>query len=455
MNERELLEEYYRRKSGAYNPIDGLFKEQKSLIFDRSTFRGAQTTRRAGKSFTAATILLEGSETEESQNPYIALTRDSARRILWPTLIGLIDRYRIPAEPAESSLSIKFPRKNSEVFLVGADQKNFIDRLRGLKIKQAIVDETQNFREHIKSLVDDVLEPALVDFSGQLTLLGTPGLKPEGYFYDAMTKKMGFSVHKWSILDNPYIPNAKDFIEEMLRRRGWTKDNPTFRREWLNEWVIDLDAMLYKFSEERNLYSALPEGQSWNHVMGIDFGYNDKTAFVVLAYHFKSHNAYVVHSESKPEMIPSEIAERCEQLIKEYAPVSIVADTGGLGKSIAEEMRRRYGIPIKAAEKKNKASNIAILNGALIDRRLFVRANLTDLIHELKHIERGEDCLEVKDAVCDEADSLLYSYNEVRNYILDTKPPIINRNSQEYLDKQLEEEERKMQNGEDWWENLA
>lgn len=449
----DLLREYLRRIYGPYNPVDYLFSQQRALKFDESTFRAAQTTRRAGKSYTAATILLHGAETEGSQNPYIALTRDSARRILWPTLMQIIERCHIECEPAESSLSIRFPNKKSEIFLIGADQKNFIDRLRGLKIKQAIVDEAQSFRDHIQQLVDDVLEPALVDLSGQLTLLGTPGLIPRGYFYDVTNENKGFSVHKWSILDNPHIPNAKEFIEEMLKRRGWTTMNPTYLREWMNQWVLDLDAMLFKFTN-KNLYSELPEKESWNHVMGIDFGYNDKTAFCILAYSFESRHAYVVHSESKSEMIPSEIAARCQVLIDKYAPVSIVADTGGLGKSIAEEMRRRYAIPVKPAEKRDKAAHIALLNGDFIDCHLSVKANLEGLIYELTHIEKNEKGIEQEGFPSDECDAFIYAFFELKHYHFKEKQPVLNRNSEEYLEKQLEDEVRRMQNGESWWERL-
>jgi hypothetical protein len=43
----------------------------------------------------------------------------------------------------------------------------------------------------------------------------------------------------------------------------------------------------------------------------------------------------------------------------------MVIDQGGLGKKIAEELRRRYTIPVEAAEKTRKMENIALLNDAL------------------------------------------------------------------------------------------
>ncbi len=41
-------------------------------------------------------------------------------------------------------------------------------------------------------------------------------------------------------------------------------------------------------------------------------------------------------------------------------------------RSIAEEMRRRHALPIKAAQKVDKATRISFLNGDFIDRNLFI-----------------------------------------------------------------------------------
>lgn len=450
IDKRAILEEAYRRWTLKHKTLrDTLFDKQKIFDRDKARFKAALNTRRSGKSYLAAVrLLVSASTTPGSQNPYIALTRDSARRILWPTIETLCRDLHLPVNLTESSLTVSFG--NSEVFLVGADQKNYMGRLRGIKSKIAIIDEAQSFNDHIESLVDDVLTPALLDYSGDLDIYGTPGLRPNGYFYDVTTKGKGFSVHKWSVLDNPHIPNAQAFIDELMTTRGWTEQNPTYRREWLGEWVLDTDSLLFKFRRERNTYSELPK-DLYNRVLGMDFGWHDKTAFVIVSWSPYSKHIFVEHSESHPEMIPSMIAQRCAQLIDKWKPVSIVADTAGLGKSIAEEMRIRYQIPVKAAEKREKATNISLMNGDFIDGNLLVAADQNSLIAQLENVPRGDDGLEMDGVDCDEVDSLLYAYREAKSYASEPKYVEPRPDSEEYILKHLELEEKRKQN-EAWWE---
>jgi hypothetical protein len=450
---QEGLRRYYYK---ALTPIDGLFDKQKEFHFDTNRFKVAQTSRRAGKTVLAATRLIEAARsTEESVNPYIALTRDSAKRILWPTLLSTLEDYGIKAEPIESELSVKFDTR-SQIFLVGADQKNFIKRLRGIKTKRSAIDEAQSFGPHLGELVDDVLTPTLADFDGDIDLYGTPGPVPTGYFFDATEGKFGFKCFRWTLFDNPYMPNARNFVEALKTKRGWTDQNPTYLREWLNQWVYDEDALLFKFKRERNSYSELPEGFTWNTILGIDLGFEDATAFTTVTYSDKHPTVYITHSEKCTHMVPSEIAVRTEQLIERFKPVKIVCDTGGLGKMIAEEIRRRYSIPIHPAEKKEKASNIMMMNGDFIDGRLMVAANLSSLIHQYETLPRGAKGIEEEGYECDEADAALYAYRESKHWGFKQKIAKKESNPEEIeqnrLDKEIESYENESQKS--WWEKL-
>lgn len=258
-------------------------------------------------------------------------------------------------------------------------------------VNGALVHNCQSFRSHIGELVDDVLTPAIMDYNGSIYMFGTPGPLPQGYFYEATVKGMhGFSTHKWTIYDNPFMPDAKEFIEKLLKSKNWTRDNPTFRREYLNEWVEDSDALFYKYSDAKNLCETHELGKEYHRVLGMDFGYNDKTTFAILAYSDYASKIFIEHTEGHGEMIPSEIAERAQQLIKKYNPMKIVADTGGLGKSIAEEMIRRYSIPVEAAEKTDKFSYVTLMNGDFIDGNIHVFDKNTELIDQYKTLTKSD-----------------------------------------------------------------
>jgi hypothetical protein len=377
---------------------------------------------------------------------------------MWQILLRIAEKCGIEIDETESKLIIKIKENNSEIQLVGADTKNFIERLRGIPYASCVIDEAGFFRNHINLLVDDVLTPAIADHNGQIFLLGTPSVRPQGLFYEATVgKAMGFSVHKWSVFDNPHMPNAKKFVQDLMVRKGWTKDNPTYLREWCGEWVEDLDALVYKFKKERNIYEFIPSDFKSNRILAIDYGWHDKTAFAIVSYNNHTPTSYVEHAKGYSELIPSQIAEMIEKLIKKYEPIKIVADTGGLGKSITEEMRIRYGLPIIAAEKKDKQAWISLLNGALIDKQLLVNNKLEELIHQYSTLVKDDDGFEDQQMPNDLCDAVLYAWRESQAHqfkpfeIFKTKEEKLNREAEkiwENYEKKLETQEQR-----EWWEN--
>ncbi len=396
--------------------MDGLFPKQRAFAVDPARDKAAVTTRRGGKSHSAGTLLFDASESFPGATiPYISLTRRSAKRIMWPVLGKVKRAFNLEADMLDSSLIIKRPN-GSEIECMGADMSNFIDRLRGGAYPFAVIDEAQSFGGHLEELVEDVLRPAMLDYNGTIVLMGTPGPTCSGYFYEATTGQHGFSVHRWSVLDNPHIPNARQFIDDLKRRKGWTDENPTYRREWLGEWVEDPDALVYKYRRGRNDYKELPEKQDWNRVLSIDYGFNDQTAFGITAYNYKSPKVFLEHAEGHAEWIPSQIAARVGQLIERFKPVKIVADTGGLGKSITEEMVRRYQIPIKPAIKTEKMTNIHLMNGDLIDGNYLIHESLGLVTKQMLALQKADDGSEDPNLPNDLCDVALYGYREAKAY---------------------------------------
>jgi hypothetical protein len=377
---------------------------------------------------------------------------------MWQILLSIGSKAGIEIDPKESSLTIRILETNSEIQLVGADTKNFIERLRGIPYAVVLIDEAGFFRDHISLLVDDVLEPSISDLNGQIILLGTPAVRPQGLFYEAtMGKANGWSVHKWSVFDNPHMPNQRAFVDAMMKRRNWTVENPTYQREWCGNWVEDLDALVYKYKKGKNEYNALPTNDGWIRVLAIDYGWHDKTAIAVVAYHPKVKKSYVEYAKGYSELIPSQIAEMLQKVIHRYSPSKIVADTGGLGKSITEEMRIRYQIPIIAASKTDKATYISLLNGDFIDGNLLIHSSLSELSHQYSTLVKDEDGSEDPTMPNDLCDAVLYAWRETRSYqgkedkIYSTKEERINAEADAYWQKEsekIEEEERK-----EWWQN--
>jgi len=185
------------------------------------------------------------------------------------------------------------------------------------------------------------------------------------------------------------------------------------RRQLLDGlWVRDSGGLVYQYDDARNGIDAAPPLE--HHLLGIDYGVTDATAFTVVGWRLHDPTVYVVESYKRTGMSPSDAAVEAKALVAKYAPVQIVGDTGGLGKGFAEEARRRFQLPIEAAEKTNKRGYQSLLNGDLEaspPRIRVVRSTCKELIdewHELPWEEDRSAESEGFDNHC--ADSALYSW---------------------------------------------
>lgn len=367
-----LLEKHRREKLLAdAKPLDlhPNFTAQNDFVENTARFIAAQCSRRAGKSNALALRFFNTMKKYPgAQCIYIALTRDSARSIMWPVLMEHDEKYKIGCQFLESRLTVVHPN-GASLRLVGADSKNFIRRLKGVKSPGIAIDEAQDFGSHLQSLIDDVLTPTISDYAdGWLALTGTPGPVPNGYFFEVTQElKYGYEVHKWTVLDNPYMPNAKEFIEELKKKRGWTDTNPTLLREWKNNWILDVQSLWIHYNEKFNNYDTLIQNGSvkYNYIIGVDIGYRDADAIAVLAWSEQHNTTFLVEEIITSKQDITDLADQLKKLQTKYKPDKIVMDAGALGKKIHEELLRRHQIAIEAADKTRKQENVEFLNDAL------------------------------------------------------------------------------------------
>lgn len=344
------------------------FPQQNAFIKDPARYIAAQCSRRAGKSNGLAyRYFITMEKYPKSTCIYLALTRDSARNIMWDVLKEIDDKYKLNCVFKESTLTMTHPN-GSKLMLYGADMANFIRRLKGQKSPGIGIDESQDFGTHLESLINDVLTPMLVDYKDSwLAIVGTPGPVPQGRYFETTHNGMfGYSVHKWTLLDNPHIPEAEKFIADLIEKNRWEPNHPTLMREWYNQWVLDVDSLWIRYKADTNHYIELPTHvKKWNYILGIDIGFKDADALAVLAWSEEDPNTYLVEEVITAKQDITSLIEQILSVSKRYDLYKMVIDQGGLGLKIAEEIRRRHAIPVEAADKKQKAENVAVLNDEL------------------------------------------------------------------------------------------
>jgi len=439
--------------------IHSLFAQQKAFVLSPSKAKIAQCTRRAGKTEAACVcLLLAAALNPNSTALYLALTRKSAKNLLWPKLKKLKAQYNIPLEFNESDLTAMLPN-GAKIMLYGADQENVVERLRGDAYCICVVDEAASFGEHLDYVIEDVIEPALLDYNGALIMVGSPGPTLTGPFYRAcIDPGEHWELHKWSVLDNTYLPHAREWIIELKNRRRWTDDNPTYLREYCNVWTEDPDALIYKFVPGRDYTDELPGACEWHHVLGVDLGYSDSAAWTVVAWSEDCPSGYAVHTEKHAGWIPSQWAGLTLALQSRWKTDDTVIDCGGLGKAIVEEFRQRWGIPCEAAEKSEKMAFIELVNGDFREERFKLLRQCEPLGAQYRALCKDKSGnKEHPDMPNDLCDSALYAYRKARHYFYREKDIEPMYGSAEYWKKtereMIEKIERSMrQDNSNWLE---
>ncbi len=421
-----------------------LFGQQRAFLDDESRSKAALCSRRAGKTWSACAYLLrEAFRVPGSTSCYIALTRASAKRLLWEELIRSNHRHNLNVTFNHSELTAKLDN-GSQIFLVGADDAATIERLRGGKYLLAVIDEAASFGPNVLgTLVREILRPALVDLKGTLCMIGTPGAACVGPFFDATTDpKSPYSLHHWTVLDNPHIPHIAEEIENEKLANHWDDTHPIYRREWLGEWVRDSGSLVYQFTAGKNLAASgagddVGGSVSWRCVLGIDYGFTDATAFCVIGWQEHSKEAVVLESFKEVGLIPSAAAEKVHELNEQYHFRRIVGDVGGMGKGYAEEARQRFAIPIQPAQKLNKRGYIDLINGDLIsgllkvvgprNRALIEEMSVLQWAPKPKDSPAGSIWHEEEDSRFDNhlCDAMLYAWRECKAFRARPAPVVL------------------------------
>ena len=414
-----------KNKTNSDNLSKISFPKQVDFVNDQSKFVSALCTRRAGKSNgLAIKFFLTAQKHKRALLPYFALTRDSAKNIMWNILQETAEKMNIKAEFAESKLEVKLENE-SVIKLFGADMKNFIGRIKGIKSPMAGVDEAGEFGTHLESLIDDILTPAIGDYvDGQIYLTGTPGSIPFGYFYEVtQNNKYGYSHHSWSLYDNPFFPNSRDFVADIKAKKGWTDDSPTYMREYLGKWVKDIESLVFKYDPQANHYDALPATRGkWNYIVGVDIGFKDADAIAVIGWNEYEKKTYLIEEDVGRGRDITELAASIAAVVKKYDPMKVVMDTGGLGLKIAEELRKRFQLPVVAAEKTRKFEYIELLNDALRYNRFFA-SNKSLFANDCMLIEWDKDRMAPDRLIVsnkfhsDISDAVLYSFRESLDWL--------------------------------------
>ena len=396
-----------RLKQNERSPLDLAFGWQAEAIACHDKQVALDCGGRAGKSRGA---LLKWCEVKARKpgflTPYIGLTRESAKRIIWPQTFAVNEELGLGLKPHFADLTFT-DAQGSVLSIIGANREDEIHKLRGFPMVLAILDEGAFFRDELlRQLIYDVIGPRLADADGELWVMSSPGLVPAGLFYRITTgEQPGLKVFRGAYMDNPHLPldlpgqpprtleekraEREKYLRDLRARNGWDhcqkcgrhedgheateecadfQHHPTYQREWLGLWVRDDEELVYAFRRGRHLIEAMPADyevrkHEWIHVIGIDYGYTGATAWVVLVFrgYGSDPTVYVVESDEQTGLTPGQVGERTQALANRYEAAILVGDPAA--KGYISESNVRFALGVEDAEKTEKRAYQELMNG--------------------------------------------------------------------------------------------
>lgn len=381
-----MLYSSFLAKSEMPELLDRSFPEQCAFIEDPAKLKAAFCTRRAAKSYTGGLYLVQEALSIEACNClYVGLTRMSAKSIIWKDVLKDIDKTHGLNMNFNGTDLTATTSNGSMIYVTGADaDEDEMEKLLGKKYRLVVIDEAASFTIDLKRLIYGILKPATTDYRGTICLMGTSGNITRGLFFDITNgKEPGWSLHTWTAHDNPYVRKQwAEELEDIRVNRPLFMQTPLFRQWYLNEWVVDEDKKVYKFDERRNSYTNLPHyiRGDWSYILGVDLGYEDASGFVVCAFHENDKLLYILESYKRSKMDITDVALKIKEYQARYPAFKVIID--GANKQAVEEIQKRHGIALSAADKTGKSDFIEIMNAEFIQERIKLHSSNRALMDE-------------------------------------------------------------------------
>lgn len=440
-----------------------LFPAQSAAVNDPNSKVCIWTTRRAGKSRGILSYFLDdGQKHPGSHYVFIALTHPSAEDLAWPILKEIDREFNLGLKFQEAKLRATLPN-GSSIKLYGADRPGWMYRLYGQKLRGVAIDEAAFYTIDLRALIDDVLEPCVIDLHGKIFLMSIPGHLPRGLFddiikgYDGRSNLRGvrpksepeWSLHRWTTADNPSM--AQKFAERIAKKLAENpnvENDPSFQRNYRGLRVAEIGERVYRFDPDRNTYHRTDENGEvsfdWKRspgdhfILGIDFGWDDYQAFSLNVWRDDSPDFVELESHRKKHMLLDEIYS-WTKMYQDWcgADLQMVADPAH--KQLFEEFRRRFDVPVIPAEKANKFDWISVQNTDWMAGVIKVVSpassphaqEMTDLTW---HVKRDGWKVEQPGAKNDCCDAFLVAYRHGYHYRHKEPEPQLGRDAQAEAD---------------------
>ena len=298
-----------------YKLFKQFFKEQREVLYEINHSKRILTccSRRAGKTDLASGAINIAAMIPNTRIIYVNLTYTNALNQIFDNTVERSERAGLViTNSSKSSGEIEWAN-GSSLRICGNSNNAEIDKLRGEKrVSLVIIDEFFHQR-NMEYAINEVIGPLMLDIPNPTLLcLGTPPRIPKTYGERVWTTEKGWKKFHWTAEENPYIPNYDEFIEELCKNKGITRDAPFIQREYYGViGAYDTEAQVMKD------YKTYGAGEPLDFVpdrvdIGVDIGFEDNNSIIALAYN--NNKARVIFERKFNRAAVSEIIKQIQEV---------------------------------------------------------------------------------------------------------------------------------------------
>lgn len=431
-----------------YRVLKRAFDIQQQALLSKSKDIVIMAGRRSGKSefnkLLAITTVLE----ENKRVLIIGLTITKTQQIYENDIKNMLTeigiQFQLNSTDATFYLPNKEDPKHSIIQFGGSSNKLEREKYRGLHWDLITVDEAQSHKD-LGMFCKDILYPMLYDTQGRMVLTGS-GPRTRGTYFEKLYLNPTPSSLRlnWNMSKNPFIKDYEHVLEMVREQHKLSENDPLYIREYLGQIAYDDAALVFQHTDKNyfddEYLSQWISNQAVTDIKflaGLDYGYKDYDAFIIIAYSEKSNEKFLIFEH---KMNGQGVTELAEAILKgkEYVQTNpmfqnivnrsfiVYADTNE--QKITKELNTRYGIYSANAIKHDKAFAIQQLQDEVRKGNLKFRQDSLFKEECLRTIYRRDETdnysvitKEIDDETFhpDMMDAVLYS---LRNYWLTHEP---------------------------------
>lgn len=241
-----------------------------------------------------------------------------------------------------------------------------------------ITDESQS-QPSMQYFIESVLKPMLIDTRGTLMLIGTgprvPGTYWESFYND--NKPGNFRIN-WNAGDNEILREkyeGQDVLAAIREELHYDEESALYKREILGLPIYDTEALVFPMTEsdifdddEFRAWMAKQNPANIRFTAGLDWGFTDAAAFVIVCYSGTSNIRWVIHEYKAYGQSVSELADAVRIGIDyvttnplfdgiTYRVFNIYADDSAPEK--IKEFRQQYNFTIVPARRSDRDALVA------------------------------------------------------------------------------------------------